>query len=384
MRLAKLSCAAWAGLLMLFMMHLGAGAVWAQADLTMVLSSSVENSATGTSLVFSALLTNTSSTDPIYLNDIQATFSGPSPSGAALHSNSYFSNVPGILMPGETYNGEVFRVAMASAAANGDYSGTVTLIGGSDVFGTTTLASANFTVLTPQVTLVASTPTAEEYGPVSGVFTITRTGGTEIALPVNLQISGTATNGSDYNAISSPVIIPAGASSATVNITPILLNTTVGQRSVTLGVVGASTYDLATQISDTVVIQDTPANSWRLTYFGAEANTLAASDTGNWSGDGIPNLIKYALNLNPLVSETNALPTPVVSGGYLTLTYVPNPAAIDVTFSVVGSTDLAHWGTANVQQAVIANPNPPGSVTYYYTTPVGSGGDAFLKLEVTH
>ena len=49
-----------------------------------------------------------------------------------------------------------------------------------------------------------------------GSFVISRTGPTTAALTVTLAMSGTATNGTDYNQISSTVTIPAGASSIAV------------------------------------------------------------------------------------------------------------------------------------------------------------------------
>lgn len=52
-----------------------------------------------------------------------------------------------------------------------------------------------------------------------GSFQISRTGATTAALTVTLTISGTATNGTDYNSIATTVTIPAGAASTTVNLT---------------------------------------------------------------------------------------------------------------------------------------------------------------------
>ncbi len=53
-----------------------------------------------------------------------------------------------------------------------------------------------------------------------GVFTVQRTGNTGQALAVNYRISGTATNGTDYQRLSGTVTIPAGQSSATIGVMP--------------------------------------------------------------------------------------------------------------------------------------------------------------------
>jgi hypothetical protein len=73
--------------------------------------------------------------------------------------------------------------------------------------------------LAPQVTILATTP-ASENGPVAGVFTLNRTGATDSALTVNLQISGSAVNGSDYQYIQPQATFPAGQRTATLTVNP--------------------------------------------------------------------------------------------------------------------------------------------------------------------
>ena len=116
----------------------------AQADLTLQLSPANRPAAAGGTVTFSGLLTNTSATDKLYLNNIQASLSTGT---TTLKSNSFFGNVPGILLPGETYNGPLFGVKLESGVANGNYNGSVTLQGGADIFANGTLASSNLTLL---------------------------------------------------------------------------------------------------------------------------------------------------------------------------------------------------------------------------------------------
>ena len=71
------------------------------------------------------------------------------------------------------------------------------------------------------VTVVATDPSASETGPNTGTFTVSRTGPTTAALTVNYTVAGTATAGSDYTALPGSVVIPAGAASALVVVTPI-------------------------------------------------------------------------------------------------------------------------------------------------------------------
>lgn len=78
------------------------------------------------------------------------------------------------------------------------------------------------TINDPVVTVVASSTSASEAGPTSATFAIRRTGSTSNALAVFFALSGTASNGVDYQFISnSSVVIAAGDSAAHVLITPI-------------------------------------------------------------------------------------------------------------------------------------------------------------------
>ena len=152
------------------------------------------------------------------------------------------ANVPGILLPGETYSGVLFSVTLSAAALPGDYAGAITVKGGADIFAGGDLVSANFT----------------------------------------------------------------------------------------------------------------------------------ASKT----------LLEYALNLEPAVADPGLPLLPVMTGGYPTISYVPNSAATNLTYTVEASADLVHWGTANVGTVVTPNPQPSNRITVRYV-PVNPINRGFLRLRVT-
>jgi hypothetical protein len=355
----------------------------ARADVSLSLSPSVQQSAAGLELVFSGTITNNSATDQVFLNDISFTTIGDSATFLTPELNHFFANVPGILLPNESYSGgEIFRVLLSASAPAEDYGGSITVIGGADIFATSNLANTAFTILSPAVSITATTPDASELGPVSGVFTLARTGSTTLDLPVSFAVSGTAVNGTTYSAIASPVIIPSGSSSTTVTILPIPDDIAEGDRTVILKLCSSTLYNSGSPMTDLVTVHDKPADNWRFLNFGALANTPAAADNADFDGDGIPNLMEYALNLNPKVADRTALPQPVLVGGYLTLTYVPNAIATDLTFTVESSTDLINWGSADVEPTTLANP-PPNSLSFRYKYPVTQSSGAFLRLKVT-
>ncbi|HXR48465.1 MAG TPA: Ig-like domain-containing protein [Candidatus Limnocylindrales bacterium] len=87
-------------------------------------------------------------------------------------------------------------------------------------FGAKALAQTTDSNLIPVVTVEATQPIATATNP--GVFTVFRAGNTNATLNVWFDLSGTASNGVDYAAISNHLVeIAAGATSNTITITPI-------------------------------------------------------------------------------------------------------------------------------------------------------------------
>src|SRR5262249_25496835 len=80
-------------------------------------------------------------------------------------------------------------------------------------------ATSVITVL-PVIALAATDASASESAPDPRVFTISRTGGMAEALAVDYKLEGTASNGVDYELLAGSVIIPSGATFATVTVTP--------------------------------------------------------------------------------------------------------------------------------------------------------------------
>jgi hypothetical protein len=122
-----------------------------RAGLTLSLSPASQAAAPGATLVFSGLLTNTSSTDKVFLNDLQPTLTGSAADNVTLGTNTFFANVPGILLPGESYNGPLFTLLLSTSAAAANYTGSITFLGGADINAGTSLATTNFTLLATPV-----------------------------------------------------------------------------------------------------------------------------------------------------------------------------------------------------------------------------------------
>ncbi len=357
-------------------------AMTARASLTFTLAPAPQVAEQGGELIFSGSLTNTSATDKLFLNDIIATFTGGSAVHLSLKTNAFFESVPGVLLPGEAYTRALFRIGISALAPPDSYEGTITVLGGADIFATTNLASTNLTIASPVVGIVATDPIACEFGPEPGAFTVARTGSTALPLTIPIATSGTAINGAAYNAVASSITIPAEAASAVIAIMPIPDLIAQGDRTATVTLGASGGYILGENIAATVVVRDKPIDEWRSDKFAAAANTAPATDLADWEGDGVRNLMEYALNLEPLLPDGSAQPPVTIEDGYLTLSYVPKSWATDLTYLVEASTDLVSWSAADVENVDVENRKPPDRITMRYKNPVNSGSRAWLRLSI--
>ncbi|WP_395748466.1 NHL repeat-containing protein [Prosthecobacter sp.] len=128
----------------------------------------------------------------------------------------------------------------------------------------------------------------------------------------------------------------------------------------------------------------TSQQDWRETYFGTTANSGTAADDADSDGDGIPNLVEYALGLNPTVEST--LPqTTVINGSNLEYTYTRSDAALNAgtVFTVQWSATLAagSWSSAGVVQTVQSDNGTTQQVKA--VIPLNGAASLFARLSIT-
>lgn len=110
--------------------------------------------------------------------------------------------------------------------------------------------------LPSRVTLAATVPQASENGPQAGQVTITREGDTDQALTVNLQITGNATNGVDYQSIPTSITIPAGQAAAVISLLPYVDATVEFSEVAAFQILGSASYLIGSASSAQIVIED--------------------------------------------------------------------------------------------------------------------------------
>lgn len=115
--------------------------------------------------------------------------------------------------------------------------------------------------------------------------------------------------------------------------------------------------------------------AWRQANFGTQTNSGAAADLADPDGDGVPNLVEYALSMDPQSPSSSGLPALSLAdaGTRLSLTFFR--ARSDVDYVVEGSSDLATWTT------LALNPGTIGS-NVTVTDPASASPRRFLRLRI--
>ena len=98
-----------------------------------------------------------------------------------------------------------------------------------------------------------------------------------------------------------------------------------------------------------------PIETWRQSYFNTTANSGLTADDADFDGDGLLNLMEYALGRNPTLTSGNeaqaALPVgvlndsgdPLLSDRYSLSFSINSPAPTDLTYTVQAGDDLENW-----------------------------------------
>jgi len=130
----------------------------------------------------------------------------------------------------------------------------------------------------------------------------------------------------------------------------------------------------------------TPLESWRYAHFGTTSDTGLSADDASPAGDGIPNLMKYALGLDPFTPSSldrDVVGSIQILNGqrYLTLTVNRAAKASDVTYlvQVAGGTNAWTSGSPNT----VTTSDTATQLAVRDATPIGSSPRS-IRLAVTN
>ncbi|MDP1579613.1 MAG: M12 family metallo-peptidase [Candidatus Didemnitutus sp.] len=236
------------------------------------------------------------------------------------------------------------------------FAGSYTLVA-TNGFGETTSAP---TVLT--LNKIAQTITFP--APANRLFTTT---------PFSLIGSASSGLALSYTVLSGP---------ATLNGDSLTLTGT-GTVTVRASQAGDSTYEPAAPVDRSFTVAPSFA-SWQRVYFTAPelANSALSGPNASYATDGLPNLVKYALGLNPTQSSSLAAVSEVTASiSEWIFTYTRPEAVTDLTYTVEYSLDLVNWSSVGVIQELVLRTG--GQETWRGFVPRGVGANVYFRLRVT-
>lgn len=227
--------------------------------------------------------------------------------------------------------------------------GTTTAITGSD--GTFQL------IRPPAVTVATTTNIAYEAGPVSGSFSINRSGDLSSAVTVLYTLTGTATNGSDYTTDPLSATIPVGATNVEVHITPISDGQAEFTEQVIITLVGSGNYDLGTPATASLdIVDDQQPNVIDISVIDSNAIERLGGTDGLryvWTRRGDTNLELFVA-----ITTTDGTATPSFDFQDLPSAVVFAPGVVTVTNEILIVDDGNVEGNETVVVKVVPGVDP--------------------------
>lgn len=156
---------------------------------------------------------------------------------------------------------------------------------------------------------------------------------------------------------------------------------------------GAATFSGATlnytfpSYSMSVVVVKGQFEAWREQHFTAAelSDWTISGDTAQPAHDGVTNLMKYALGLDPKTPAASGLPalssTALSGKKYLTLSFTQWRSLTDITYQVEVSSDLQTWQSGTPYTVRVDN-GTTDTATYRDATAIGDVPRHFIRLSV--
>ncbi|EEF63217.1 Calx-beta domain-containing protein [Pedosphaera parvula] len=233
----------------------------------------------------------------------------------------------------------------------------------------------------------------------TAAFTVQRVNGSSGAVQLDYSTQdGTAIRGTDYVATqgtlgwadgdTTPRTVVVTCNSTAIPGRTFNLNLALPRAGIQLGLINQAT----------VTVQYNYA-AWAAQNFTAQqlTNAIISGITATPAGDGVANLLKYALGLSPFTPSATNVPIVTIKNDRLQMVFNRNPLAMDLTYEVQASSDIGTgiWSplarsigggpTANISAfSVFELPN--GSflnVTVQDTNKVSTTAARYFRLKVT-
>jgi hypothetical protein len=152
--------------------------------------------------------------------------------------------------------------------------------------------------------------------------------------------------------------------------------------------VGTASFDgVGLAIGGATTINPAAYVAWKDNVFTPVqlADSASSGDFADPANDGIPNLLKYALALDPNSNGLYGLPTVAIVNGFLTLNYRQNKLASDIIFTVEACSlpGDGSWSTNGLWEVSCNDCNIWWSVTVSDSVAVTNTNSRFMHLSIT-
>ncbi len=252
--------------------------------------------------------------------------------------------------------------------------------------GETTTALLTIADLEAVVSIEVLEPLAVQASGTPGVLLITRSAVLNRSVLVRLTVGGSATAGTDYESVPRYVNFVAGQTTALISIAPAAGAVLEGgAETVAVGIMPDAAYRIGNgQASVTLVNAGMTLGGWRDREFANSTGSLSAFATADPGGFGVPNLVRYALGMDPSHPDRARLPRAVLRDGQLTMDVRRPPNLTDIRYVVEASLDLRVWETSGVERIYPAeHANDPAVMTYRANVSASRDG-VFMRLRIVY
>ncbi len=193
--------------------------------------------------------------------------------------------------------------------------------------------------------------------------------------PVTLTATASSGLTVTFSIVSGPAVM-SGADALTLN--------GAGTVVVRASQAGDATFAAAPDVDQSIEVSPN-FGSWLYDVFDEteRGNPLVSGPTAVFGQDGLPNLVKYALGLDPKVNATSGLPEVTTDATYWLYTYTRPTDRADLIYTVQYSTNLTTWTDIplGTEHAVIASGG--GTETWRARYALASAANLYFRLKVT-
>lgn len=189
----------------------------------------------------------------------------------------------------------------------------------------------------------------------------------------SITLSATASSGL-------PLTFSVPSGSATVSGNSLTL-TGSGAVTVRASQAGDGTYAAAPDVDRPFVVTGN-FDSWQVSKFtaGERADANVSGPNAIYGLDGLSNLVKYALGLEPKQNITTGLPAVTTTATDWVYTYTRPSDRPDIAYSVEVSINLASWTTTGITHERVSSSG--GTETWRGRYPLASTANVFFRLKV--